>query len=330
MRRSEFVKRLRDRRLMLPPLSGYTDHPYRIVMAKFSPPFICTEMLSPQAIIRGNPKTMRMLKRTEGAHLNGVQLVGDDLAAMGEAARVVEALDFDYVDINMGCTVKSITRNGAGVSLMKSEEKAYDIATAVTAAVDIPVTCKIRLGAAGGSRNAVSLSRRLMDAGVTAITVHGRSGEKKFGLPVDFTGLKEVVDNLAILVVANGGVFTGRDALEMIQRTGAAAVMPGRGLIGNPWLITEILSTLSGASYSPPSLDEKKEVCLMHLRHLCDFYGERKGLIMMRRILPKYFSGCRYINALRKEDQRAASFGEVQALLDRLHGDGPFVSYGDA
>ena len=328
-RRSGFIRRLLETRLMLPPLAGYTDHPYRTMLAGFHPPFICTEMVSPHAIIHRNQKVMRSLELIEGAHLSGVQLVGDDPGAMAEAARIVESLGYDYVDINMGCTVGTVTRSGAGLSLMRSTEKAIGVARAAAEAVNIPVTCKMRLGASSGSVNAVQLSQGLAEAGVSAITVHGRTGEKKFGLPVDYEGLGMVVEGVEVPVVANGGIFTGMDALAMVERTGAAAVMPGRGLIGNPWLVTEILSTFTGDPYAPPSLAERKEVCLGHLRHLRGFYGEQKGVIAMRRVLHEYFSGCRRVNLLKLEAQRVTSLVEVQAILDRVHEDGPHMFFSE-
>jgi tRNA-dihydrouridine synthase B len=324
----EFIRRLLETMLMLPPLAGYTDHPYRRVLAGFNPPFICTEMISPHAIIHGNPKVMRGLELIEGSHMSGVQLVGDDAGAMAEAAAIIESIGYDYVDINMGCTVSAITNSGAGVSLMRSQKKAIRIANAVVKSVDIPVTCKMRLGASSGNMNACQLSRGLAEVGVSAITVHGRSGEKKFGLPVDYDGLRMAVEAVDIPVVANGGIYTGEDAIAMVERTGAAAVMPGRGLIGNPWLVKEILSAFTGEHYAPPSLAERKNVCLRHLRLLCGFYGEQKGVIAMRRVLHEYFSGCHRVSLLTLEAQRVTSVSEVQALLDRVHEDGShmFVS----
>ncbi len=328
-RRREFIQRLQGTKLMLPPLAGYTDHPYRCVLAEFSPPFLCTEMVSPHAIIHRNPKVMRTLELIEGPQMSGVQLVGDDPATMAEAAAIIESLGYDYVDINMGCTVATVTRSGAGVSLMRSPEKAVGVARAAVEAVTIPVTCKMRLGASSGSVNVVKLSRGLAEAGVSVITVHGRSGEKKFGLPVDYEGIKAVVDGVDVPVVANGGIFTGRDALAMVERTGAAAVMPGRGLIGNPWLVKEILSAFKGEPYAPPSLAERKGVCLGHLRLLRGFYGEQMGVIAMRRVLHKYFSGCRCVNLMKLEAQRVTSLVEVQAILDRVHKDGPHMSFNE-
>jgi len=304
---------------MLPPLSGYTDYPYRLILAKFHPPFIMTEMVSAQAVIRKNPRTMQILEKVEGKHYNGVQLYGSDPKTMGEAAKLVESFGFDYIDINMGCTIKKVASRGAGISLMKQEENASLVTSNVVNSVNIPVTCKLRLGATKQDINVVSLSQKLMNAGATAITIHGRTGEKKFGLPVDFDMMKSVVDNVSIPIVANGGIYTGKDAQTMIQRTGAAAVMPGRSLIGNPWLVSEITSVFSDKSFLRPSLKNKKEVCLEHLQNLCDFYGMGRGVLKMRKILPEYFSNCHNLKNLKLEVQHASSFSEILAFMEGIY-----------
>jgi tRNA-dihydrouridine synthase B len=328
-RHREFVKRLLEAKLMLPPLAGYTDHPYRCVLAAFNPPFICTEMTSPHAIVHRSPKVMRSLEIIEGPHVSGVQLVGSDPGAIAEAAAITESIGYGYVDINMGCTVAEVTCTGAGIALMRSPERAVALVGAVADAVSIPVTCKMRLGASTSTANAVQLSQRLVEAGVSAITVHGRSGEKKFGLPVDHDGIRAVVDAVEVPVVANGGIFTGPDALEMVDRTGAAAVMPGRALIGNPWLVEEIRVAFAGEPYTPPPLEERKEVCRTHLRHLCDYYGEREGAVAMRRVLHEYFRGCKRLTELKRDALTVTSFSHIEVLLDRVHMDGGYMSYGE-
>jgi len=166
---------------------------------------------------------------------------------MAEAAKVAEGLGYAYVDVNMGCIIHKITRQGAGIALMGDEDRAVEIAAAMVDAVDIPVTCKMRLGLTSDAHNAVSLSKRLEDVGVSAVTIHGRTGEKKFGMEVDFEGIRRVVEAVNIPVVANGGIYTGAAAMEMMKKTGAAAVMPlgspigsGRGIL-NPANIRLIL-----------------------------------------------------------------------------------------
>ena len=315
---SDFIKRLLGEKLLLPPLAGYTDYPYRRILSEFDAPFICTEMINPVAFIRESQRTMEMVRMVKGKHLNGVQLVGGEAESMGEAATMVESMGYDYIDINMGCIVKTVTRTGAGLALMENVDKAVSVASAVVGAVNIPVTCKMRMGPVEANKNAAALSRDLVDVGVSAITVHGRTGEKKFGLVVNLDGIKEVVDSVDVPVIANGGAYTGQDAVKLMEATGAAAVMPGRGLIGNPWIVNEIRSSLSGTITPTIGLDERKEVALRHLGYLCEFYGERTGVIMMRRLLGKYFSGCRKIGMLKIDSQKTRVINDVESLVERV------------
>lgn len=314
----EFTKRLTEEKLLLPPLAGYTDYPYRRILAEFNAPFICTEMVSCEAVVRGNPRTQRMLLMPVGVHLNGAQLFGEDPDTMAAAAEIIEYLGFDYVDINMGCAVKAVTRNGAGVSLMGEPEKAAKVVRSVVEGVSIPVTCKMRLGESRGELNAVTLSKMLEDAGVSAITVHGRSGEKKFGEKVDLQAIRSVADAVDVPVVGNGGVFCGADAVVMMETAGVAGVMPGRGLIGNPWLIEEIRSAYRGVSFVEPSLVERKAACIRHLEGLVDFSGEKDGVLSMRRVLPRYFMGAIHATDLRTVMTRISSFDDMLNLLERI------------
>ena len=327
MKPSLFVKILKEKKLLLPPLSGYTDYPYRVILARFNPPFIITEMANARAIVQKNRRTLQILKIVEGNHHNGVQLVGSIPEYMKKAAEIVQDLGFDYIDINMGCTARKVTCRGEGVSLMKNETNACDIVAAVVGAVDVPVTCKMRLGATKHSMNVSSLSQRLVAAGATALTIHGRSGEKKFGIPLVKNIIKEAAASLSVPVIANGSIYTGVDARKMIKETGAAAVMPGRGLLGNPWLIPEILSMVSNKMYTPPPLQEKKEICLEHLDLLIDFYGERRAVLKMRSILPHYFSSCLFLKELKKDVQQITTAREIPLLVERIQNDDTSIVY---
>ncbi|MCX6661431.1 MAG: tRNA-dihydrouridine synthase [Euryarchaeota archaeon] len=327
MKSSVFKKILCEKKLLLPPLSGYTDYPFRVILARFNPPFIITEMANARAIVQKNRRTMQILKIAEGNHYNGVQLVGSIPEYMRKAAEIVQDLGFDYIDINMGCTARKVTCRGEGVSLMKNEMNASEIVAAIAGAVDVPVTCKMRLGVSKQSLNVLSLSQKLVDAGATALTIHGRSGEKKFGVPLDRNIIKKTVTKLSVPVIANGSIYTGIDAQQMIQDTGAAAVMPGRGLLGNPWLIPEILSKLSNKRYSPPPLQQKKEICLEHVALLVDFYGERRAVLKMRSILPHYFSSCLFLKELKKDVQQIKTAREIPLLLSRLSENGKNTVY---
>jgi tRNA-dihydrouridine synthase B len=322
-----FVKTLKEKKLLLPPLSGYTDYPFRVILAGFHPPFLITEMANARAIVQGNWRTSQILQIAPGKQFNGVQLVGSIPEYMGKAAEIVESLGFDYIDINMGCTARKVSCRGEGISLMKHEKLACDIVSTVTAAVNIPVTCKLRLGASKHSLNVVSLSQKLVDAGAVSLTIHGRSGEKKFGMAVDRTVIEETAKTISVPVVANGGIYTGLDAQRMLQDTQAAAVMPGRGLIGNPWIVPEILSAVSDKKFIIPTLSQKKEVCLKHLALLVEFYGERRAVLKMRSILPHYFSSCLFLKDLKKEVIHMTSRKDIPALLECIQDDGNRIIY---
>lgn len=316
---ARFVALLREKKLLLPPISGYTDYPYRTLLSRFHPPFLTTEMVNARALIDGNKKTKLILKKAPGNQYNGVQLFGSDPLMMAEAAGLVEELGYEYIDINMGCTVRKVASRGAGISLMADEERACAMVSAVSCAITLPVTCKLRVGVSQSSITVRSLSQKLAAAGATAITIHGRSGEKKFGIPVDLSVIRDVATTLSIPVVANGGIFTGADAQHALQQTKAAAVMPGRGLIGNPWIIPEILNTFSGTPYHPPTLQEKKDVCQEHLKLLCDFFGQRNGVLKMRNILPEYFSSCQHNKDLKRDAHQVNTAQEIAALLEKIH-----------
>ena len=327
MSSGDLIKRIRVEKILLPPLAGYTDYPYRRVLADFHVPFMCTEMVSSGAVLRRNQKTLRMLKTPPGDHLHGVQLFGDDSGSMADAAESLESMGFDYIDINMGCAAPALIRNGAGVSLMGAPDRAVQVVSSVAEAVSVPVTCKIRLGETRVEQNALELSLGLVNAGAALITVHGRSGEKRFGEPVDYGAIMEIVESVSVPVVANGGVYTGIDALEMLSLTGAAAVMPGRGLIGNPWIVGEIQAAYLRISYTGPSLAERKEVCLRHLGYLVDFVGERDGVVTMRRVLPRYFLGVVHATDLRGSMDALSTVDDAYAVLDRLYEDGDQVVF---
>lgn len=318
MKSSLFVKRLREKKLMLPPLTGFTDYPYRTILADFNPPFLTTEMVNARALLHQNPRTIEMIKRVSGSYIQGVQLLGKDPASMAKAAKMVENLGFDYVDINMGCTIPKVTSRGEGVSLMNDERGACDVVEAVSNAVNLPVTVKLRIGPSKKSVTVYSLSQKLVDNGAVALTVHGRTGEKKFSSPIDLSTISNVVQCVSVPVIANGGIFTGKDAKIVFNKTGAAAVMPGRGLVGNPWLVSEILCTISGKSYSFPKLHEKKKICLKHALGLCNHYGERRGILHMRKILPKYFPSTLYLKELKNDVRYASTKSDITMILERI------------
>jgi len=318
MEKSLFVDILKEKKLMLPPLSGYTDYPFRKILAKFKPPFITTEMVNARAFFENNKKTTERLQKEEGSHFRGVQLLGKDPSYMKKAAIAIENLGFDYVDINMGCTVRKVVSKGEGISLMNNEDLACKIVQTISETVNIPVTIKLRTGLSKESINVVSLSKKLEKSGATAITIHGRTGEKKFNPKMDLNVIQDAVEVLSIPVIANGGIFSADDAQNALSRTGASAVMPGRGIIGNPWLITEILSAFSKKSFISPSLKERMDVCIEHVKSNCSYYGARNGVCKMRKIVARYFPLAKNLKLLKVDMQNAKTVDEIFSILNRI------------
>ncbi|MBN1521865.1 MAG: tRNA-dihydrouridine synthase [Candidatus Aureabacteria bacterium] len=313
-----FLKILKEKRLMLPPLSGYTDYPYRQILSLLKPPFITTEMVKARAVVEGNPKTLSMLRKEKGRHLKGSQLLGSDPDTMAKAAKKLENLGFDYVDINMGCTVRKIASKGEGISLMKNESLACAIVEKTVSSVKIPVTVKLRIGFSRENINVISFSEKLAWCGASSITIHGRTGEKKFASPVDIDIIREAASCLQVPVIANGGIFSGDDALRILKETKASAVMPGRAILGNPWIITDILWTLQGKVFTPPGLEEKKKMFWKHFSYLSCCYGEKSSLFKIRKILPWYFSSCQNLKSLRKDAHSIKDKADIKKILRKL------------
>ena len=326
MKKDDFKEILCDTKLILPPLTRYTDYPYRKILARFNPYFISTEMVNARAVIEKNPKTLQMLKIEGGNHFKGSQLVGNDPTEMKQAAVFLEKMGFDYIDINLGCTVKKVVSKGQGIALMKDETLTCEIVDAVSNAVKIPVTVKMRTGYSESRKNAVSLSKKIENVGASAITVHGRSGEKKFGIKLDYNTILKVSNSVLIPVIANGSI-NSKNAKEVLEKTKASAVMPGRSVIGNPWIIPEIYCTLSDKKYDKPKLKEVKNLVIDHVDNLIQFYGEFSGIRQLRKVLPKYFSSCKHINKLKFDVNSVESKNDVEMLIDRIKNKEGFWMY---
>ena len=324
MNQATFVQTLQQTHLLLPPLTGYTDYPYRVILASFQPRFITTEMVHSSAVVRRNKRTMQMLQQVDGSHANGVQLLGRNPEEMVAAAQFLVSEGFDFLDVNMGCTSPKVTRRGEGVALMRDEEHAARLISTLVNAVDVPVTVKVRLGPTPSLRNYLSLALRLQDAGVTAVTIHGRTGDHKFSPLIDQSCITEAVAALHVPVIANGGISSGGIANAVLRQTMCAAVMPGRYLIGNPWLVDEIQSEIQGTPYQPPTFEERKDVCHRHFELLTSYYGRHGAAIRMRGIFSHYFPFIQNRAAFNR-DVHLMGYAEFQHLLQTLD-DSPWIS----
>lgn len=305
--------------LFLAPLAGYTDTAMRRVCRSFGAEYTVSEMVSAKALCYHDKKTP-LLARVEACDLPGaVQIFGSEPDAMAEAARMVSegmagGVPPSAIDINMGCPVKKIVSAGDGSALMKSPALVYDIVHAVTRAISLPVTVKIRAGWDETCKNAVEVAKAAETGGAALVAVHGRTKTQMYSGKVDFSVIADVKNALQIPVIGNGDIATAADALRMKAETGCDGVMIGRGAVGNPFLFAEIRAALDGRDYTPPTPEERVDTALYQLRLACDEKGERVAVTESRKQFADYLHGMRGAAAVRGRINAAVTYAEAEAL----------------
>lgn len=272
------------------PLAGITDSPYRRLLKHFGVGLVFTEMISANGLIRDGKGSLVLLQSDPAEHPLGIQLFGDDPAVLAEATRRVEAYGA-LIDINMGCPVKKVIRSGAGSALLKKPQRIGRIIAAVRAATDKPLTIKIRSGWDVQNINFLEVARIAQDEGVDAITLHPRTRTQGFSGHADWQQLAELKCAVSVPVIGSGDVMTAADALEMLHVSKCDAVMIGRGGLGRPWLIREILSRLGGNDPAPVTMAERCDIALLHLDWHRELFGEHKAVLDLRKHLSWYSRG---------------------------------------
>ncbi len=276
-------------RVLCAPMTGITDLPFRRLASRLGAPYVATEMVASAELARGRPDVVRRAAVGEGLPLTVIQLVGRDPAAMGEGARMAEQAGADLIDLNFGCPAKEVTGAAAGSALMRQPELAARIIEAAVKATSRPVTVKMRLGWDDRDRNAPAIAARARDIGVKAITVHGRTRCQFYTGAADWDAVAEVKAAVDVPVIVNGDVRTADDAREALTRSGADAVMLGRGVYGRPWLAAEMQAALDGRRVEDePDAATRHALVVEHFRATLSFYGEGLGLRMFRKHLGWY------------------------------------------
>lgn len=298
-------------------MAGITDLPFRALCRQFGAGLTVSEMVSAKALWYGDKKTQALLPK-EGERPVAVQIFGHEPEIMAHGARLVAPF-CDIIDINMGCPAPKIASNGDGAALMQSPGLAGDIVAAVTAAVRVPVTVKIRKGWTSETSNAVEIAQIAEKNGAAAISVHGRTRAQFYSGAADWETIRDVVRAVNLPVVGNGDVKSGPDAAKMLSQTGCAGVMVGRAAQGNPWIFREISCFLeTGEILPPPSDEEKVEIALSHLQHLIAEKGEYIGVREGRKHAAWYMKGMRGAARAKEEINRAKTFCEAAQILKNL------------
>ncbi len=302
----------------LAPMAGVSDAATRLLSFEQGASWAVSEMLSAKGYIysNGNHPTVReQLTRFPGEGLAGLQLFGRDPHCIAEAAKRLEGAGFQFIDLNFGCPAPKITGNGEGSALMKEPAQLEAVVRAAAKATALPVTVKIRSGWDGAHVNAVEIACRCEAAGAAGIAVHARTRDQFYSGTADWPVIAAVVRAVKIPVFGNGDVRSGADAVRMLSETGCARIMVGRAAEGNPWIFAEIRAALAGEPYISPSFKERMRMAQRHLDLALALYGEKKGVLEMRKHVAWYIAGIPGAAILRARVNKLNTAQAVRALL---------------
>ncbi len=291
---------------ILAPIAGFTDSPYRQIAKKHGAGLVVTELVSADGAIRNIKKTLNLMRFTEAERPIAIQLFGNKPDIMAEAAAFTESLGPDLIDLNLGCPAPKVCKSGegSGSALLLKPEKIERIASAVVNSIKIPVTAKIRIGWDHDNLTYPDVVKALEHGGVRAIAVHGRTRAQKYSGFADWDIITEINHMTDLPVFGNGDITTVEEAENRLKESGCAAVMIGRGAIGNPWIFSK----------TTPTGEEVKKMILYHLSLMLDHYGE-KAIFLMRKHLVKYIHGFRNAANIRKKLMQAMSQKEIEEIV---------------
>ena len=307
--------------IVLGPMAGLTDRPFRIICEKFNPGLVCTEMVSSKALMYNDEKTKLLLNIKNEKRPIAVQIFGSDTDAIGFASKyITEKIKPDIIDINMGCPAPKVVKNGDGSKLMLEPQKVYDITKACVDNTNLPVTVKIRKGWDNDNITAIDVSKEIEKAGAKAITIHGRTRAQYYSGQVDLEIIKKVKENVSIPVIGNGDIKNIKDARKMFEKTNCDGIMISRAVLGKPWIFKEIRKQLNNEEFEITN-EEKLKIILEHYELAIKEKGEYIGVREMRKHLCYYIKGEPNASEIRQEINHLENSNEVLNLLKEYYTD---------
>lgn len=307
-----------ENNVFVAPMAGVTDLSYRLILKEFGAGLIYTEMVSDKGLLYENKKTHNMIEIFDYEKPIALQLFGSEVDTMLEAAKLIDKeSNCDIIDINMGCPVPKVTKSGSGSKLMTTPDLAYEIVKTIVDNVSKPVSVKFRSGWDHKTKNAVDFAKKMEAAGASMIAVHGRTRTDMYSGKVDLDIIKAVKGAVKIPVIGNGDIKTPEDAKQMIDYTSCDGVMIGRGLMGNPWLIKQILDYLETGEYNKEILPSvKKDYLLKHLEHLIQYKGEKIAALEMRTHGAWYVKGLPGATKIKTKIVNAKDVYEIKKIVN--------------
>lgn len=311
-----------DNPLILAPMAGVTDLPFRLLCKEQGVGLICMEMISAKAVLYNNKNTKMLLKIEEKECPVSLQLFGSEPEIVSSIAAKLEGLSFSFLDINMGCPVPKVVNNGEGSALMKDPKLAAEIVRQTVAAINKPVTVKIRKGFDDENVNAVEFAKYMEDAGAAAIAVHGRTRAQYYSGKADWDIIRQVKEAVSIPVIGNGDVTDGKSAKALMTQTGCDGVMIARASRGNPWIFKQVAAYLdTGEEIEKPSMAELKEMIMRHAKLMVDIKGTYTGMHEMRKHVAWYTAGYPHSAQVRRLTNEIETLDDLAQLLDKLPTD---------
>ena len=303
--------------ILVAPMAGVTDYPYRKILRDMGAELLFTEMVSAKGLVHGNKNTKELIELDKKGY-NGVQIFGSDPEIMAEAAFIIER-DFkaDLIDINLGCPAPKIVKNNYGSALMKYPELTAEIIKSINKAVDLPVTVKMRKGWDKNNINVVKIAKICEKSGAKAVSVHGRTREEFYSGKADWSIIKKIKKELNIPVIGNGDIFSVEDAEKMFAETNCDGIMLARGIQGNPWLFKKCKAKFAeGIKIENPKYEDKIKLAIKHLKLAVNYYGEKRAIPLMRKHISWYLKGLPHSTKIRDEINRLKSRKKVEKTLN--------------